>query len=532
MLLIAVGLVLLIACANIAGLQITRASARQRELAVRVALGASRVQLMRQALVESVLLTTFGVALGFVGAIALAPLLLHALPAKLNIQVNPTLRGPVLLFVIVVAAGCSLLCGIVPAWRRTRPGWFNALQQGSRSGTTSVGHQRTRSSLVVAQIALSLLLLAGAGLMLSSLQALQRVELGFDARNLFSGSISLPPTIYDKEEKQATFYSSLQERLRAIPGVQSAALADSVPFSNNGGFASFVVKGKPVGPNEPGPHGGIRAVSSDYFSTLRIPVLMGRAFVDADRKGAPLVAVVDDVLARQYWPGENPVGQYLGFDQQKGPWYQIVGIVKHAKSNSLEADGDEGFYFLSMAQNPDTNASLILRSSQSPESLRPEVASALKDVDAGIPLYDVKSMQQRVDESLVGRRFVVLLLTSFAGLALLLAAIGLYGVISYSVSLRTRELGVRMALGAQRRSVLQLVLMQGMKLALIGIVCGALAAIGLSRVFSSLLFQVGMADALPWFTAIAVLLFVVLAATFLPARRAASIEPMRALRSE
>jgi predicted permease len=532
MLLIAVGMVLLIACANIAGLQITRASARERELAIRTALGASRVRIMRQALAESILLTLFGVVLGFIGAIALVPLLLHALPAQLNVIVNPSFSGPVLLFVIVVAAGCSLLCGIVPAWRRTRPGWFNALQEGSRSGTTSVGHQRARSSLVVAQIALSLLLLAGAGLMLSSLQALQRVELGFDASHLFSGSISLPPTIYDKEEKQATFYNTLQERLRTIPGVQSAALVDSIPFSNNGGFASFVVKGKPVGPNEPGPHGGIRAVSSDYFTTMRVPVLMGRAFTDQDRKGSQLVAVVDDVLARQYWPGENPVGQYLGFDQEKGPWYQIVGMVKHAKSNSLEADGDEGFYFLSMAQNPDVNAGLVLRSSQSTESLRTAVESALKDVDAGIPLYDVKSMQQRVDESLLGRRFVVLLLTSFAGLALLLAAIGLYGVISYSVSLRTRELGVRMALGAQRRSVLQLVLMQGMKLAAIGIVCGAVAAIGLSRVFSSMLFQVGMADTLPWFTAIAVLLFVVLVATFLPARRAASIEPMRALRSE
>ena len=532
MLLIAVGMVLLIACANIAGLQITRASARERELAVRVALGASRLQLMRQALAESILLTSFGVVLGLVGAIALVPLLLRALPAQLNVTVNPSFSGPVLIFIIAIAAGCSFVCGILPAWRRTRPGWFSALQEGSRSGTTTVGRQRARSSLVVAQMALSLLLLAGAGLMLSSLQALQRVELGFDASNLFSGSISLPPTVYDKEEKQATFYAALQDRLRAIPGVQSAALVDSLPFSNNGGFASFVVKGKPVGPNEPGPHGGIRAVSSDYFSTMRIPVLMGRAFTDQDRKGSQLVAVVDDVLARQYWPGENPVGQYLGFDQQKGPWYQIVGIVKHAKSNSLEADGDEGFYFLPMAQNPDTNAALVLRSSQPAQSLRTQVESALKDVDAGIPLYDVKSMQQRVDESLVGRRFVVLLLTSFAALALLLAAIGLYGVISYSVSLRTRELGVRMALGAQRRSVLQLVLMQGVKLAAIGIVFGALAAIALSRVFSSLLFQVGMADVLPWVTAIAVLLFVVLAATFLPARRAASIEPMRALRSE
>ena len=532
MLLIAVGMVLLIACANIAGLQITRASARERELAVRVALGASRLQLMRQVFMESVLLTSMGVIVGVAGALIAAPLLLHSLPQRLSAYLTVSFGGPVLMFVVIVAVLCSLLCGVLPAWRRTRPGWFDALQEGSRSGTTSVGSQRARSSLVVAQIALSLLLLAGAGLMLSSLQALQRVELGFDARNIFSASVSLPPTVYSTEEKQATFYSAVEDRLRSLPGVSSVALVDSLPFGNNGGFASFVIKGRPVAPNEPGPHGGIRVISPDYFSTLNIPVLLGRTFSEGDRKGTQLVAIVDDVLARQYWPDQNPVGQYLGFDPRKGPWYQIVGIVKHAKSNSLEADGNEGFYFLSMAQSPDTGASLMVKSSQSPESLATAVASAVESVDSSIPLYDIKSMQQRVDESLVGRRFVVILLTSFAGLALLLAAIGLYGVISYSVSLRTRELGVRMALGAQRKAVLQLVLMQGVRLAAVGVACGIVAALALSRVFSSLLFQVGMTDALPWLTAIMVLLFVVLFATFLPARRAASIEPVQALRSE
>jgi predicted permease len=532
MLLIAVGMVLLIACANIAGLQITRASARDRELAVRIALGASRFVLMRQAIFESVILTAGGVILGFAAAVVTTPLLLRALPTILRAQISPSFYGPVLLFVVAVAVICSLLCGVVPAWHRTQPGWFNALQEGSRSGTTGVARQRARSSLAVAQVALSLLLLAGSGLMLTSLQALQRVEVGFDARNLLSGSISLPPTVYDKDEKQASFYMALQDRLRSIPGVTSAALADSVPFSNNGGFASFVVKGKPVGPNEPGPHGGIHLVSSDYFSTLRIPVLFGRSFNDQDRAGGHMVAVVDDVLAHQYWPNENPVGQYLGFDAKKGPWYEIVGVVKHARSSSLEADGNEGTYFLSLPQNPLTTASLVIRSSQSPESLTEAIAAAVRGVDSGIPVYDVKTMQQRVDESLVGRRFVVFLLSSFAALALLLAAMGLYGVITYSVSLRTRELGVRMALGAQRSRVLQLVLMQGMRLAAIGVVCGAVAGLALSRLFSSLLFEVGVLSVLPWLASISVLLLVVLVATYLPARRAASIEPMQALRTE
>jgi predicted permease len=445
---------------------------------------------------------------------------------------NPSFHGPVLLFVIVVAVICSLFCGVVPAWHRTKAGWFNALQEGGRSGGTNRGSQRARSSLVVSQIALSLLLLAGAGLMLSSLQAVQRVELGFDARDLFSGSISLPPTVYDKDEKQASFYSALEERLRSIPGVTSAALTDTLPFSNNGGFASFVIKGRPVGPNEPGPHGGIRLVSAEYFSTLRIPLLLGRTFTDQDRKGTQPVAVVDDSLARQYWPGQNPVGQYIGFDAEKGPWYQVVGIVKHAKSSSLEADGNEGFYFLSLSQNPNTSASIVVRSTESPESLSRAVAAAVQAEDRGIPVYDVKTMEQRVDESLIGRRFVVILLTSFAALALLLAAIGLYGVISYSVSLRTRELGVRMALGAQRASVLQLVLMQGLRLAAIGIACGAVVALAMGRIFASLLFHVGALAVLPWTAAVGTLVMVVLLATYLPARRAASIEPIQALRSE
>jgi predicted permease len=532
MLLIAVGMVLLVACANIAGLQIARASARERELAVRIALGASRGRLARQALMESALLTAAGLVLGFAVAVVMAPLLLRYLPEMLGTQIHPSFGGPVLLFVTAVAVLCSLLCGVVPAWHRTQPGWFNALQEGGRSGGASVASQRARSSLVVAQIAFSLLLLAGAGLLLSSLRALERVETGFDPRGLMSASVSLPKTIYDKDEKQAAFYSALEERLHNLPGIKDVALTDGLPFSDSVGFASFSIKGRLAAPNEPGPHGGIRVISADYFSTMRIPLLFGRTFTEQDRHGSQLVAIVDDALARQYWPGQDPVGQYLGFDAAKGPWYQIVGVVKHARSSSLESDGNEGFYFLSLPQNPDIFASMLVRGSVSAESLTGALAAAVRSVDSSIPIYDVKTMEQRVDESLIGRRFVVLLLTAFAGLALLLAALGLYGVISYSVRLRTRELGVRMALGAQRGKVMQLVLWQGVRLAAIGMVCGLLAAVALGRIFTSLLFQVGVLHAIPWLAAIGVLVAVVLLATYLPARRAASIEPMQALRTE
>jgi predicted permease len=531
-LLAAVGMVLLIACANIAGLQMARASARQRDLAVRVALGASQWKLVRQALVESVVLTVAGLALGFLVAYTLAPVLLRGLPPMLAEHLQLSFRGPVLLFVVVIAVVCSLLCGVVPAWRQTQPGWFSALHESGRSGTSGLTSQRARSTLVIAQIALSLMLLAGAGLLFSSLKAVETVETGFQAYGLASASFSLPKTVYDKDEKQAAFLTSLEDRLRTIPGVSSAALVDALPFSNNGGMASFSIQGRPNGPNDPGPHGSIRLISPGYFSTFRIPMLRGRDFTDEDRKTTEQVAIIDEVLAHQYWPGQDPIGQHIGFNPNKGPWFTVVGLVAHARANSLEADTNEGIYYLAIAQVPNLSASLVVRTSRPAGSVATDLAAAVRAEDSSIPIYDVKTMEQRVNDSLLGRKFVVILLGAFAGLALLLAALGLYGVISFSVRLRTRELGVRMALGAQRSNVLQLVLLQGLRLAVFGMVFGIVSAAGLSRLFSSLLFSVGVLHLLPWCAAIVLLLATVLLASYLPARRAASIEPMKALRTE
>jgi predicted permease len=271
-------------------------------------------------------------------------------------------------------------------------------------------------------------------------------------------------------------------------------------------------------------------VSPNYFSTLRVPLVTGRDFTPQDRQGTELVAIVDTVLAHQYWRGKNPVGEHIGFDT-KGPWYTIVGMVGHASSSSLESDTNEGFYYLDAAQGPQLSTAIVVRSSRSPADLKGDLAAAVRSVDSSVPIYDVKTMEQRVDESLIGRRFVVLLLTTFAGLALLLAALGLYGV-SYSVRMRTRELGVRLALGAQRGEVMQLVLLQGLRLAVVGALFGGLAALASGRIFSSLLFKVGMLNPLPWIAAMAILVATVLLASYLPARRAASIEPMQALRME
>ncbi len=532
-LLCAVGMVLLIACANIAGLQMARASARQRDLAVRVALGASRWVLIRQALMESVVLTVAGLALGFMVAFVVAPLLLRGLPPMLAEHLHLSFRGPVLLFVVVIAVLCSVLCGVVPAWQRTQPGWFNALSESGRSGTSGHISQRARSSLVIIQVALSLVLLAGAGLLFSSLQAVEAVETGFQPLGLVSARFSLPRTVYDKDEKQAAFLTSLEDRLRNVPGVSSAALVDSVPFGNDGGMSSFYIQGRPRATNDPGPHGSIRQISPGYFSTLRIPVLQGRDFTDEDRQSTEQVAIVDEVLARQYWPGQSALGQHIAFnDPNKGPWYTIVGLVSHARVSSLESDTNEGFYYLPLAQSPSPAASVVVRTSRPLESVATDLAASVRAVDSSIPIYDIKTMEQRVNDSLTGRKFVVILLGTFAALALLLAALGLYGVISYSVRLRTRELGVRMALGAQRGSVLQLVLLQGLRLAAFGVVFGFVAATVLGRVFSSLLFHVSMLHLVPWLSATGVLVATVLLASYLPARRAASIEPMKALRTE
>jgi len=339
--------------------------------------------------------------------------------------------------------------------------------------------------------------------------------------------------VYEKDEKQAAFLTSLEEHLRSIPGVRSAALIDALPFSNRGGMSSFYIQGRPKGPSDPGPHGSIRLISPGYFATLRIPQLRGRDFTHEDRKTTEQVAIIDQVLARQYWPGQDPIGEHISFnDPNKGPWITIVGIVAHSRSSSLEADTNEGFYYLPIAQSPTGSASLVVRTSRPPDTVANDLAAAVRAGDSSVPIYDVKSMEQRVNESLLGRKFLVILLGGFAGLALLLAALGLYGVISFAVRLRTRELGVRMALGAQRGTVLKLVLRQGLRLAAIGMLVGVIAAATLSRVFNSLLFRVSVLHAAPWMGAVLLLLATVLLATYLPARRAASIEPMKALRTE
>ena len=531
-LLAAVGTILLIACANIAGLQLARASGRQREVSIQIALGAGRARLVQQALVESLLLSLAGVVLGLLLARTAIPLLLLLAPEALVHNVPVSVGRDVLVFVAFVGVICALLCGTAPAWQMTHARWFQALQESGRSETSSRARQRVRSALVISEIALAMLLLVGAGLLVRSLEKLQQVATGFDPSHLMSGALSLPATVYKTDEQQAAFFATAEEQLRSIPGVTSAAFADALPFTNTGGSASFTIVGHNLGPNEPPPHGNIRKISPDYFLTLRIPVVRGRVFTSGDRLNTEPVTVIDETLARQYWPNEDPVGQHISRGTNSPP-VTVVGIVKHAKSSSLESDTTEGFYYLPIAQSPETTAALAVRTTVSnPAVLTGAIQSAIRAVDPNQPVYDMKTMEQWVNDSMISRRFLVVLLSIFAGLALLLAALGLYGVINYGVKLRTRELGIRMALGAARGDVLRLILGKGMQLAILGLVLGLATTFIVGRALSSLLYQVSLFNPITLLITSLLLTATVLLASYLPARRASALDPMRTLREE
>lgn len=533
LLLAAVGTILLIICSNIAGLQLARASGQQRELSIQIALGAGNRQLTQQALMEGLCLSVAGAALGLLLATGLIPLLLLLAPPSLVSNITVHMGKPVLLFLVALGSLCALLCGLAPAWRLVRGNWFRALQEGGRSEASSRGRQRIRSGLVVAEIAMAMVLLLASGLLVRSLEKIEQVKTGFDPSGVMSAELSLPTTVYKTNEQQVAFYDTLEQRLSQIPGVTHAALTNALPFTNVGGSASFRIEGTTQSPNEPGPHGNDRHVSPDYFSTIRIPLLRGRVFTRQDRADTEPVCVIDDTLARRYWPGADPIGQHVRFlARDNSPWITVVGIVGHAKAFSLQADTTEGFYYMPLAQSPTSLVGVMARTNGNPESLSESMRAAARAVDPGEPLYDFKTMQERVEASLTGQRFLVILLSIFAGLALILAALGVYGVISYTVRLRNRELGVRMALGATRQDVMRLILRQGFYFACIGFALGLIATLVVGRVTASLLYQVSLLNPLALFVASTVLLLTILLACYIPARRAARVDPMVALRYE
>ena len=525
----AVGFVLLIACSNIAGLMLARASGRVREAAVRAALGASRWDLIRQTLSESLLLALAGAGIGLGVAFAGIRALLLLAPQDAPVSLDVRLDATVLLFTILVTVAAGVLFALAPAWQMSRMARYDALKDGSRSATTGAARQRLRSALVAGEVALALLLLAGAGLLLRSLAALENVNPGFQPDGVVTAGVTLPRTQYADPAKQAAFYRAVLDSLSNLPGVTVVAAGEPIPFSR-GNSASFQIEDKPTAPGDPGPHGDLSFVTPGYFAALRIPVRAGRTFAEQDTLSTSPVAVIDETLARQYWPGEDAVGKRIR--QGRQDWVTIVGVVGHVKASDLSGEDVKGRYYFSLYQRPIPLARFAIRSFLDPVRLTSGIRTAVQAVDPAQPVSAVREMSDMVSASLAPRRFVVTLLEIFAGLALLMAALGLYGVIGYSVAQRTPEIGIRMALGARPGEVMGLVLRQGLRLTIIGAIAGLAASLAISAVLRGQLFHVSPFDPLTFIIAAAVLMGASALASYLPARRAARVDPTVALRYE
>jgi predicted permease len=527
----AVGFVLLIACSNIGGLLLARASARAKEFAVRVALGAQKRDLLRQALVESFLLTACGAIAGVIGAYDGARLVVRLAPGSLASRFVVHVDGHVLLFVVFLMVLSGVFLGVVPIGEVFSHRQYGMLKEEARAVTSSRGRLRLREWLVVGQVAMALVLLVGAGLLLKSLTRMGRVDAGFDPNGVMTATVQLPENQYNNEEKQVAFYRAVNEKLAAIPGVSSAAVVEALPFTGFDPSSSFSIEGRPLGPGDPGPHSMLNWVTPGYFEALRIPLLEGRWFTDQDRLGTQPVVVIDENLARQYWPNQDPVGQRLRRGSNT-PWATIVGVVAHVIQSSLVGDSGKGVCYYPMLQQGLAQAFLVVKTKADPATLASAIRGAVASVDSAQPAADFKTMEQYVAGSLGPQRIAASLLEIFSGLALFLAAIGLYGVISYSTAQRTQEIGIRMALGARRRQVWGMVIRQGLRLALAGVLAGAVAASVLAQFLRSQLFEVSAFDPSTFALACLILLVVALAACYIPARRATKVDPMVALRYE
>jgi predicted permease len=440
--------------------------------------------------------------------------------------------APVLIFTLGVSLLTGVVAGLVPAFRATKTNLNDSLKQGFGRTDTDSGGNRTRSVLVISEVALSLVLLVGAGLMIRSLSQLRNVDPGMDSHNVLTLSVGLTSAKYTQPIQRLSFYDQLFQRLRSLPGIESVGAIDSLPLSDGGSTQPVAIEGRPVVPMAEQPEVAVRCIEPSFFQTLRVPLLQGRAFDSSDIESRPAVVVLSESMAKRFWPGENPIGKHLKMTFFPEKSREVIGVVGDIKQNGLNVAEPAATLYIPLAQFAFPYMSLVVRTSREPTVLISEISNAVHEVDQQQPVLDVITMDQIMADSLSHQRFNMLLLATFAGLALLLAAIGIYSVLAYSVRRRVREIGVRMALGAQRGDVLRLILGQGTRLVLIGIAIGIAGAFGLTRLMASQLFMVSATD--PWtFAAVAlVLIFVALAACYIPARRAAKVDPMVALRYE
>jgi putative ABC transport system permease protein len=532
----AVGFVLLIACVNVANLLLERAISRQREIRVRLAIGAGRWRITRQLLVESVLLAGLGGVAGAVLAVWGTDLIVALSPEGITRITETRVNARVLAFTGLISLATGVAFGLAPALLISGTNLAEALREGARGATAGLHTNRTRGLLVIVEVALALVLLVGAGLLIQSFVRLQQVALGFDPRGVLTFNVAMPTDSNTSPRQIAGFYQQLTERLRALPGVINASVVFQLPLSGSGATTGLTIEGQPTNPSDR-PNGVIHMVDPEYFRTMGIPVVKGRGFTERDDLNSAPVLIINSALARQHFPNQDPIGKHIapGFStvpvNDEPGTREIVGVVADVKHQNLQGPAQPEIYF-AQAQMPMSAMTVVMRAAGDARALQNAVRGVVQSLDKNAPVYSVRTVDELVGRSVAAPRFNTLLLELFAGVALILTAVGLYGVISYSVAQNTQQIGIRVALGAQTGDVFKLIVGHGTLLTLGGVGIGLGAAYGLTRLMSSLLYGVAATD--PWtFVGVAVLLmFVAFIACYLPARRATRIDPVVALRYE
>jgi len=532
----AVGFVLLIACANVANLLLARAAAREKEIALRAALGAGRRRVVRQLLTESVLLSLPGGLCGLLLAVWSVDLLLRLSPADLPHVEEVSINGWVLLFTLSLTVLTGMIFGLAPALQSSKTNLTSSLKEGGRSVAGGAG-RRLRNAIVVGEIALSLVLLIGAGLVMRSFWHLLKVDPGFDPHHILTMDLSLPESKYPEGPTRVNFYHQLLEKVRALPGVESAAAISHLPLSQT--YLSGTMTFEGVAANAERDNLASfevdrRVATPDYLKVMKTPLLAGRFFTPQDGSGRSRVVIIDETLARRLWPNANPIGRRVTwgrFPEKPEVWFEIIGVVKHIRHHRLDADVREQVYF-PHAQRQTGRMTLAIRTASDPLNLAPAVRQAVRELDPNQPVFQIRTMEGLVANALAPARFTLLLLTIFAGVAGVLAMVGIYSVMAYMVTQRTREIGIRMALGAQARDMLILVIRQGMILAVIGVALGLTGSFGLQRVMKGLLYEVGATDPVTFVVISVLMAGAALLACYIPARRATKVDPMVALRCE
>jgi putative ABC transport system permease protein len=532
-LLIAVTLVLLIATVNVANLTLVRAESRIKEFSIRSALGASRSRIIAQSLTESLILALVGGALALLLANVVVELVLKLAPEGLPRLEQVGIDGRVLGWTAAISILSGLIFGLAPAWQSSRFDLNESLKEGGRSSTQAASKQRWRKMLVVSELALAVILVSGAGLLVKSLWRLQQVPLGVNSDHVLTMQVMLRGQQYEEENNVRSFYLRMLDQVKNLPGVRAVAITNSIPPDSTDYSSNFAIEGHPRGEGPDQRVAFFVHVSPDYFRALDIPLKEGRLFTDSDTPTAPKVLLINETLERRFFSGEEPIGKRVNIGGETEPhWLQVVGVVADVKYNGV-AEGVQPAIYLPQTQTPSSGAALIIKSDiENPLSLTASVRNELKKIDPELPIAEVKTLDDRITLSMAQPRFRTTLIALFAIVALILACIGVYGVISYSVSQRTHEIGVRMALGAQATDVLSLVIKQGLWLAAIGVGVGLAASLALTRLINSLLFEVKATDFSTFATTVMLLALTALMACYLPARRASKVDPLVALRHE